>query len=308
MPNLRVPVNFTGGYTAADLIAHLQKSTCTPAACFYAVSELDGTVIAITSYSSDLTSVPGYPGVTFKRNTGVTASQLQSDAGNAFSQMEASLFLLTGGMTEGDVNAGKWTHASGVLFICNYEALNMGQLVMQSGYLSEFVQRSPIVTAEIKGLNNALTAQIGMVTRPECSHDFCDLGCGLAVADYTVTGTLTGVTSQTVFAASALTAPNEYFNNGRFEFTSGSNDNYVLRIDSYNSTTKTFTLRTPTPYLPAVGNTFSAVAGCQKRLIDCQTRLENDFTTIVNNVLNRAAFDFMPTVESFVRMPAGFGV
>lgn len=306
--NLRVPVNFTGGYTAADLIAHLQLPTTTLCACFIATSELDGTVVAMTSYSSDLIGVPGYVGVTFKRNTGVSSSQLQSESGNAFSQMEASLFLLAAGITEADVNSGKWAHASAVLFITNYEALNMGQLVMQSGYLAEFVQKSPIVTAEIKGLNNCLTAQIGTVTRPECSHDFCDSGCGLNAADYTVAITLTSVTSQTQFAASALTLPNEYFSNGKVVFSTGPNSNYLLRVDRYDSATKTFYLRTPAPYLPSIGETANALKGCQKRLTDCKNALENDGVTNVNNVLNRAAFDFVPTLESFVRLPAGASV
>src|SRR6266498_3753612 len=122
MPNLRVPQNFTGGYTAADLITHTGKTSTTLCACFIATSPLDGTVVAMTSYSSDLTGVPGYPGITFKRNSGVTSSQLQSDSGNAFSQMEASLFLLTAGITEADILAGKWQHAYAVLFVCNYEA------------------------------------------------------------------------------------------------------------------------------------------------------------------------------------------
>lgn len=309
MPNLRTPVNFQGAYDATSLITHIGKATTTLAACFIATSELDGTVVAMTSYSSDLTVVPGYPGVTFKRNTGVSSSQLQSESGNAFSQMEASLFLLTAGITEADVLAGKWAHALATLFVCNYEALDMGQLIMQSGYLAEFAQRSPIVTAEIKGLNNALTAQIGTVTRPECSHDFCDAGCGLAEADYTVTISLTAVTSQTVFRDSALdsTYPSNYFANGRLVFTSGNNSSYPLRIDSYD-TNGTFTLRTPAPYLPVIGDDGDALAGCQKRLTDCQNRLQNDASTTENNVINRAAFDFMPTLESFTRLPAGAAV
>lgn len=418
MPNLRVPVNFTGGYSAGDLINHLQAVTSTICACFIATSALDGSVVAMTSYSSDLTGVPGYPGATFQRNTGVLASQLQSDAGNAFSQMEASLFLLSAGISEADVLAGKWQHAQGILFICNYEALNMGQIIMQSGYLAEFIQRRPVVTAEIKGLNNALTAQVGTVTRPECSHDFCDAGCSLSESDYTITGTITGVTSQTSFASSGITLPAGWLNNGKLTFTtpasaatgylfvestpsdgdpfivngatftlkttpvgnyqilidgiSGTalniatalnassdplvsvatysndveqvniifdtpgpagnaftlsesvsslsksgptltggadaspNSNYVLRIDNNNTATQII-LRTPAPYLPAIGDTFSALAGCQKRLTDCQNRLQDDGVTTVNNVLNRKAIDFAPTLESFSRLPAGTG-
>jgi uncharacterized phage protein (TIGR02218 family) len=221
--------------------------------------------------------------------------------------MEASVFLLTAGITEADVLAGKWAQATAVLFVCNYEALNMGQLIMQSGKLSEFVQRSPIVTCEIKGINNALTAQVGNVTKAECSHDFCDAGCTLDAADYTITGTLTGVTSVTSFADSGIALPAGWLNNGKLVFTSGSNNGFPLRIDNNNTATQ-IVLRTPAPYLPVIGDTYSAIAGCAKRLTDCQNRLENDGVTTANNVLNRAAFDFVPTIESFSRLPAGLSV
>lgn len=306
MSNLRIPQNWQSPYDATSLITHLRSTLCTPAACFYAVSELDGSVVAMTSYSSDLTSVPGYPGVTFKRNTGVTASQLQSESGHAFSQMEASLFLLAAGITEADANSGKWSHAAATLFVCNYEALNMGQLVMESGYAGELVQKGIIATFEIKGLNNALTAQLGTVTRAECSHDFCNAGCSLIAADYTVTGTLTSVTSQTSFADSGFALPANWANNGKLIFTSGSNLNYTLRVDN-NATATQFILRTPAPYLPVIGDTYSLLAGCEKRLVSCQNRLENDGVTTVNNVINRKAFDFVPTYESFTRLPAGTG-
>ena len=308
MSNLRVPVNYTGGYTAADLITHIGKASTSLCACFYALSAIDGSVVAMTSFSSDLTGVPGYPGVTFKRNTGVSASQLQSEAGNAFGQMEASLFLLSAGISEADVLAGKWAHALGILFICNYDALDMGQIIMQYGYLAEFIQRSPLVTAEIKGINNALTAQVGQVTRAECKHDFCDSGCTLDVANYSIATRVDIVTSQSVFTdISSAGMPAEYFNNGKITFTDGANSGYSFRVDSWNTATGLFTLRTPTPYLPVNGDRFTAVGGCQKRLIDCQTRVQVD-TTAVNNVLNFAGFPHMPTLESFVRLPAGSGI
>lgn len=418
--NLRVPQNYQSPYTADSLIDHLQSAYATPAACFYAVSGIDGSVVAMTSYSSNITGVPGYPGVTFKRNTGVIASQLQSEGGNAFSQMEATMFLAAAGISEADVTAGKWTHASAVLFVCNYEALNMGQLIMQSGYLAEFSQKFPALVAEIKGLNNALTAQVGTVTWAECLHEFCDARCSLIEADYTVTGTITGVVSQTEFSDSGFALPARWLNNGKLIFTaapaaatgtlsftppaapldgdtltingavftfkdtpttvyhiqrdtnrvtqaantattlnasvdplvsvatydsggtitvtitydttgiagnaftlaksgvkpvlsgatltggvSGLNHNYILRVDNNNVAT-TFKLRTPAPYLPVVGDAYRVIAGCSKRLIDCQGRVENDGVTTVNNVVHRAALDFVPTLESFTRLPASF--
>lgn len=310
MSFLRVPQNWQSPYDVTSLITHLGKASTTLCACFYAVSPVDASVVAMTSYSSNLTALPGYPGATFKRNTGVIASQMQSESGSAFSQMEATMFLAVAGISEADVTAGKWAHAPAVLFVCNYEALNMGQLIMQSGYLGEFTQKSPALVAEIKGLNNALTAQVGTVTRAECSHDFCDAGCTLIEADYTQLITLDSVTSQVVVSDSSLVSlyPADYFNNGKLVGVSGNNANYTMRIDAYDTALGKFTLRTPTPYLARTGDTFNAVAGCQKRLTDCQNRLQIDGVTAVNNVINRKAFDFVPTIESFVRLPASFSV
>ena len=309
MSNLRLPVNYQSPYDVTSLITHLQKGS-TLAACFFATSPIDSSTVAMTSFSSDLTGVPGYPGITFKRNTGVSASQVQAESGNAFSQMEASLFLLATGIAEADLLAGKWAHAEAIIFVCNYEALNMGQLIMESGKAGETIQRGIMATFEIKGINNALTAQIGCVTRPECRHDFCDSGCTLVAADYTVTGTVSAVASQTAFNISSLagTFPTDYFSNGKITFTAGGNTGYPLRIDSYDTATGAFTLRTPAPYLPVIGDTASIIAGCQKRLTDCQDRTENDGTTTVNNVLNFGGFSSMPTLESFSRLPASFGV
>ena len=311
MTNLRVPVNFTGGYTAADLITHIGKASTSLCACFYATSSIDSSTVAMTSFSSDLTGVPGYPGITFKRNTGVSASQVQAESGNAFSQMEASLFLLATGIAEADLLAGKWAHAEAIIFVCNYEALNMGQLIMESGKVGETIQRGIMATFEIKGINNALTAQIGCVTRPECRHDFCDSGCTLDVADYTSENArISSVVSQTEFAFDGFGGvawPVDYFNNGKILFTTGANAGYTFRIDTFDNATGTFSLRTPTLYLPEVADSATVTAGCQKRQIDCMSRVQVD-TTAVNNILNFGGFPHMPTIESFSRLPASFSV
>lgn len=298
MTNLRVPVNATGGFTSADLINHLSGSTLTVCVCAYVVSPIDASVIGITSYSSDLTGLPGYPGVTFKSTTGVTASKVEHSDGAQPSNMETDLFLITAGITEADALAGKWSHASCAIFITNYEAVNMGQLIVNKGFLSEFTQRGQMLTTEVRGFNQALTQQIGRVTRAECDADFGDARCGLDLSalGFIKTGTLTGVTSQLVFADSGRTEGADYFTNGKFRFTSGPNNGYEFHVDNWNNTTKTWTLRTAAPYLPAIGNTYSAKRGCRKNF-------ERDCVTTFNNGINFRGFPHVPTAEQMQRLP-----
>lgn len=276
MPNLRIPQNFTGAYNATSLITHQGQSTTTLCACFYAVAA-DGTVVAMTSYSSNLTGVPGYPGVTFKHTTGVSASKTEDYSGAQAGQMEVDVFLVAAGITEAELVAEKWSQAQATLFVCNYEALDMGQLIMKSGYLGEIRQLGVYAQAEIKGLNNCLTAQIGTVTRPECPYDLGDARCGVDLTPFTHTGTLTTVTSQSVFIDTARTETGDYFQNGKIRFTSGPNSGLGdFQVDNWNAATKTFTLRRAVPYLPAVGNTYTAIRGDQKRYqADCVVKFDN---------------------------------
>lgn len=296
MPNLRIPQNFTGAYDATSLITHMGLSTTTLCACFHAVAT-DGSVVAMTSYSANLTGVPGYVGVTFKHTTGVSASKTEDYSGAQAGQMEVDVFLVAAGITEAELVAEKWSQATATLFVCNYEALDMGQLIMKSGYLGEIRQLGVYAQAEIKGLNNCLTAQIGTVTRPECPYDLGDSRCGVDLTTHTKTGTLTTVTSQSVFIDTARTETGDYFQNGRITFTSGPNSGLgYFQIDNWDATTKTFTLRRAVPYLPVAGNAYTAIRGCQKRYqTDCVTKFSNGIA--------HGGFPYMQTYEQFSALP-----
>src|SRR5262245_2663181 len=164
---VRTAQNPTGGFTTADLPAHFAKSSITPCVCAYIVSPIDGTVIGITSWSQSISGVPGYPGVTFKSTSGMTGSNVDSQPSKA-TNMEADLFLIAAGITEADALAGKWSRAPITIFLMNYEQPNMGQYVIQKGYLGQFVQRGQLLTTEVMGFNQSLQQQYGIVTRPEC--------------------------------------------------------------------------------------------------------------------------------------------
>lgn len=297
MTNLRVPVNATGIYDSTSLITHLAGSALTVCVGVYIVSPIDSSAIGITSYSSDLTSVPGYVGVTFKSTTGATASKVENPSGSTPANMETDLFLIAAGLTEADVLAGKWSHAATTVFVTNYEALNMGQLIVAKGFLSQFVQKGQMLTSEIRGFNQALSQQIGKVTRPECDAAFGDARCGLDLTalGFIKTGTLTGVTSQLIFTDTGRADAADYFTNGKFRFTSGSNSGYEFQVDNWNSSTKTWTLRTAAPYLPLIGDTYSATRGCRKRPVDCVS---------YSNIINFRGQPFIPTAEAMIRLPS----
>jgi uncharacterized phage protein (TIGR02218 family) len=251
----------------------------------------------MTSWSEDLKNVPGYPGVTFKSTTGVTASKVEAVEGSRPTNMEADVFLLTAGISEADILAGVWAHADATVFILNYAAPKMGQLIIVTGFLGHFTQRGRILVTEIQSYSAALATMIGVVTKPECANDLGDEKCQVDLTPFTKTGTLTSVVQTNIFADSARTETGDYFQNGTIKFTSGPNINLGLfQIDSWNATTKTFTLRRALPYLPGVGDAYTAVRGCRKRP-------DADCTAKFSNRINFNGWDSMDTMENIVRLP-----
>lgn len=295
--NLRKPINFQSPYDVTSLITHRGQSTTTQCVCAYVVSEVTGAVVGITSWSEDLRNVPGYPGVVFKSTTGVTASKAEITEGSHPANMETDIFLLTAGISEADVLAGVWTHAEATVFVTNYMAVKMGQLVIMAGYLGQFVQKGRMLTTELQSYSGALTVMIGTVTRPECANDLGDAKCQVALGPFTKTGSITSAISTDSFADIGRTETGDYFQNGKFRFDTGPNAGLGwFQIDSWDQTTKTWVLRRALPYMPVVGNTYTAIRGCRKRP-------DADCTAKFSNRINFNAWDSMDTMENIVRLP-----
>lgn len=297
MPNLRTPVNYQSPSDSTSLITFLGKTVvdgiCTAA---YMQSAIGSVTVAVTDRQGGLTGVPGYPGVTFKHTVGLTASRVEHPGGTDAANLEADFFVNSEGLTEEDIEAGKWDHGAFTLFTTNANALHMGQLVIAKGFFGKFEQHDGMYRVELKGLNEALNQIIGKVTEELCDADYGDARCGLdLVARGEVkTGTITSVINQYTFRDSSRSEAAEYFDNGRGSFTGGENNGFPFHVDSWNPTTKEFRLRKAMPYLPVIGDTYTVNRGCKKRLVDCADR---------GNSINFRGTPFCPTIEEFSAIP-----
>lgn len=296
MANQRIPQNWQAPYTATSLLEHFASSTLTVATCAYLVSSIGGLVKAVTSYSSDLSGLPGYDGVTFQFTAGASPSRVEYPAQLAPTNLEQDLFMLSFGLSEADVLAGKWDFAECTVFDVNFEALAMGQLVIAHGHLSRFEQMGPMLRTELRGLNDALSQMIGRVTEPNCQADVYDSLCKLdAVARGEVyTSTLTSVTDQDTFRDSSRTQGAEWFDNAKGSFTTGPNAGFPFHVKKWDHVNKEYELYQPMPFLPGAGDGYTIFRGCKKRKSDCIVR---------GNIVNIRSFPDMPTLESIQRLP-----
>jgi len=117
-------------------------------------------------------------------------------------------------------------------------------------------------------------------------------GCGVSLAAYTVTGTLTSVSNAGVFTDTARTEANDTFTGGTFRFTTGANAGLkAIEIKSYAS--DTVEVYEPFYYTPAIGDAYEMVRGCRKRLSDCQA---------YGNVLNFGGFLWIPAGSTYAHV------
>lgn len=105
-----------------------------------------------------------------------------------------------------------------------------------------------------------------------CLRTLYDAGCALNPASFSAGGTVT-VAGQASFK-SGLTGVPDYYSQGRIVFTSGAN-NGVSRTVRVNLTDGTFSLINPLPAVAAIGDTFTAYAGCDLAMSTCSTKFSN---------------------------------
>jgi len=108
---------------------------------------------------------------------------------------------------------------------------------------------------------------------PHCANTLFDSVCALVAANFTFAGSVGAGPTATSFTLSGVSQPDDYFAQGKVEFTSGPNSGQVRQIKSFKS--GVVTLLYPLYDIPAQGDTVSIVAGCDKTRATCQSRFNN---------------------------------
>lgn len=150
---------------------------------------------------------------------------------------------------------------------------------------------------EEMALIDALNQSTGKTYTASCPKTFGGQGfaeCKKALGPLTVTGTLTAITSPSLFRDSARAEVSDYFGVGTIQFTSGANVGLKpLEIKSHaaDGTIETYE---PFYYALAIGDAYTMIPGCRKRLSDCRDKW--------NNVVNFGGFSNVPTSSSYAQV------
>lgn len=253
---------------SSELTSHLSSEVTTTAIC-WKLTRSDSTILAFTSHDSDIT----YDSVTYLANSGFAPSAIANNSELAVDNLDIEGVIDSSYITEADINAGLYDYAQIEIFMLNYESLGQGALNLRTGWLGEVKFSRGRFVVEVRGLMQKLAQNIGQLYSPSCRAKLGDSQCGVTIASYTTTGSITAKTSNQIFSDSALAQADGWFAGGQISFTSGNNNGLSMEVKEYRS--GQITLVMPMPFDLAVSDTYSMLAGCDKSFDTCIAKFSN---------------------------------
>lgn len=269
-----------------NLKTHLQGE-CLTVCTLWKINRADAQVFGFTDCSHDIT----YSGTIYYAATGHTPSSIKTTSTLSVDNLELQAYLDSSTITESDIQAGLWDYAQVEIMLVNYLSLADGHMMMRKGWMGNVKTGRYNFIAELRGMMQPLQQTIGRVYAPACDAVLGDTRCGVTLASYTVTGSVTTATSARQFTDTARTEANGYFDGGLITWTSGLNNTYQMEVKTSTSA-GVITLQQSMPNATVIGNTYSLSAGCDKLLATCKTKF--------NNVVHFRGFPHVPGTDKMV--------
>jgi uncharacterized phage protein (TIGR02218 family) len=259
----------------------------------------DENTYGFTSHNSD----DVIDGVTYQSSPGVDVTAIVNTAGLQVGNLELTTLDDGEVFTTEDVLAGKWRNASFTLFRYNWESVSDGVETIIVGTLGEIQILQSKLIVELRDLRQYLQHPVGSPSTKTCRWRLGDSRCGINLATspntFTVTGTITSVTSKQVFVDSSRTEADRWFEGGIITWTSGNNTGLSMPVkifESLNSpNVKQITLFRSMIQTVQVGDGYSMTAGCDKTLETCISKF--------SNVLNFGGEPHRPTLDEIAQSP-----
>lgn len=240
----------------------------------------DGTTVRIVSYPYDVDM-----GSIYKSDDGYTPTGFSATSSLSPSVIDLEGILSIDGISLNALNAGNWDGAKSYLF-----ATTFGNPIEDEEPLGKFIFGKVQINddryvCELMHLIDALNQQTGRTVGPLCIYTLFDetldgdvipanrSRCtgpraapdGPSLASYKVTGTVTSVTSRSVWRDSTRAEAADYFGVGAIRWTSGLNIGLKSQEIKDHAANGTITQFLPWPYDIQIGDAYEMIPGCRKR-------------------------------------------
>ena len=259
--------------------AHLATRSTTIATALKITRE-DSAVYGFTTHDID-DEVPVGSGVIYRANPGLEITAIEIAANPAVGNLVLTTLHDQTTFTTAEILGQRWRNAAFELFRYNWANIADGIEILLVGNLGEITIKQNTLQVELRDLRQYLQQPVGDASSKTCRARLGDARCKVNLAPWTVTGTVGVVTNQQQFIDFTRPEPHDFFGEGIITFTSGANEGLSAKIRYYTGAAPVGTFILALPMLSPIvaGDTYTAVAGCRKRLMtDCKAKF--------NNVLN----------------------
>ncbi len=274
------------------LQSHLDDGTTTLSWC-WRISRSDGVALGFTDHDRALT----FDGTDFEPESGFAASEIRAGSDLAVDAQDATGVLTSDRITETDILDGRWDNAAVELWRVNWADTSQ-RVLLRRGAVGQIRRGRMAFVAEVRSLAHVLGQTVGRTFQAGCDARLGDARCGIDLENtiYKGTGVVTDLLRDRAFMASGLAGFDAgWFTSGTLTWTSGANAGRVTEVLAHGlaDAIATMTLL-EAPVLPiAEGDSFIALAGCDKRIATCSAKFAN--------VANFRGFPNIPGQDAVLR-------
>jgi len=285
----------------APTLAHFAQETTTLCLAWL-VTRRDGVSFGFTSHVADLVwtdPVSPFTVWTLLANTGAGVSNLATSVGRGIDNLTAWGTINSSAITTEDLLRGLYDDASVRVLAINYEDPTIFVELVR-GRLGEVKAGRRAFEVEVRSLLQRAAQNVGKVCSPLCRVKLLgDAECTVALGPFTFAGqTVDGVTSRSVFTTSSAGVIGKaafYFAYGVLTWTSGANIGKSVEVRSHNTSTPCqLTITEIMPFAIQIGDAFTVIAGCDRRLETCRDKF--------SNVLNFRGEPYIPGADTVLKV------
>lgn len=274
--------------------AHVESGVTTLCRC-WALTRADGVQYGFTDHDRAL----AFEGLTFKAETGLSAQALQQATGLAVDNTEAVGALSDAGLSEAEIEAGRFDGAELRAWLVNWADPSIRWLQFR-GTLGEIQRAGGAFRADLRGLTQALNRPLGRIYQKACTAVLGDGGCrfDLDTPGYAEERAVVAVEAARVFRWDDLAGFEPgWFARGRLEVLSGAAAGLwgLIKLDETEADLRRIELWESLRAEIAAGDQVRLVAGCDKRMETCRLKF--------NNLLNFQGFPDIPGEDWVVAVP-----
>lgn len=248
------------------------------------ITDALGNTLALTDHIQDVI----FSAVTHLARPGMKISLMKTSGNMEIDNYEIEGYFVPGIVTMSDLLKGRFTGARVRRYIVNYDDLADGYLQIGDGNVSRVEVADNAFRVQVLGKMWRLSQPVGRTVTKRCDVETLgDARCQFNLdttstygtpfkQNLTVSTVVNAITFRVSSGYDIDTGGSDFFQNGRVTWLTGDNAGYTQQIASQEVISGLqFTLRTQPGADVDVGDTFTAIAGCDRTTTDCRYKFTN---------------------------------